>query len=97
MKIKIELYGNTYSWKSEHDGHDIQSVAEKIKGLLVSCGYHPDSVDSIFNDEVVEDWNAELREKDFDDVDFDENFDEDADDIFSVSDTKSVVTAKELT
>ena len=99
MKIKIELYGNTYSWESEHDGHDIQSVAEKIKGLLVSCGYHPDNVDSVFNDEAVESWNAELYQKDFDgDVDFgDEDFDDDADDIFSVNETKSVVSAKELT
>ena len=98
MKIKIELHGNTHTWESEHDGHDIQSVAEKIKGLLVSCGYHPDNVDSVFNDEAVESLNAELYQKDFDDDDDfdDEDFDDDADDIFSVKETKSVVSAKEL-
>jgi len=92
MKIKIELHGNTYSWESEHGGHDIQSVAEKIKGLLVSCGYHPDSVDSVFNDEAVESWNAELYQKDFD-----EDFADEEDDIFSVKETQSVVSAKDLT
>ena len=99
MKIKIELYENTYSWESEHDGHDIQSVVEKIKGLLVSCGYHPDSVDSVFNDEAVESWNPKFYQKDFNEnVDFDdEDFDKDEDDIFSVKETKSVVSAKELT
>ena len=93
MKIKIELHGNTYAWESEHGGHDIQSVAEKIKGLLVSCGYHPDSVDSVFDNEAVESWNAELYQKDFDD----EDFDDDGDDIFSVKETQSVVSAKDLT
>ena len=101
MKIKIRLHGNTHSWESDHDGHDIQSVAEKIKGLLVSCGYHPDNVDSVFNDEAVESWNAELYQKDFDDEDDDDFDDEvfynDEDDIFSVKETKSVVSAKELT
>ena len=98
MKIKIELHGNTHTWESEHDGHDIQSVAEKIKGLLVSCGYHPDNVDSVFNDEAVESWNAELYQKDFDeDEDFDEDFADDEDDIFSVKETQSVVSARDLT
>ena len=55
--------------------------------------YHPDNVDSVFNDEAVESWNPELYQKDF----YDEYLDDSEDDIFSVNETKSVVTAKELT
>jgi Tat protein secretion system quality control protein TatD with DNase activity len=53
MKISITLHNKTHSVESEDqfDGQEIQEVVEQFKGLLVSAGYHPESVDIYFNTE----------------------------------------------
>jgi Tat protein secretion system quality control protein TatD with DNase activity len=56
MKIELELNGETYSWKSDYEDHNIYDIAEKLKGLLVSAGFHPDNVDDIFDDCVIGSW-----------------------------------------
>ena len=50
MKISITEYGETYTWESEKEGHNISEVATHLKGLLVSAGYHPKSVDESFSE-----------------------------------------------
>jgi hypothetical protein len=55
MKISITEYGETYTWESETEGHNINEVVNHIKGLLVSAGYHPKSVDECFS-EHEEEW-----------------------------------------
>ena len=52
MKISITLHDKTYSVESEPltaEHADIDQMAELFKGLLVSAGFHPQSVDGIFN------------------------------------------------
>ena len=56
MKIEIEINGETYSWKSNYEDCTIYDVAEKFKGLLVSAGFHPDSVDELFDEGVIGSW-----------------------------------------
>jgi hypothetical protein len=56
MKIKIELYGETYTWKSHHEEHTVYDIADKFKGLLVSAGYHPDNADCVFDENVIGSW-----------------------------------------
>ena len=51
MKISITLHGATYSVETENDDINIQEVVEKLKGLLVSAGFHPNNVDEHFNTE----------------------------------------------
>jgi len=51
MKISITLHGATYSVETENDENNIQEVVEKLKGLLVSAGFHPNNVDEHFNTE----------------------------------------------
>ena len=55
MKISITEYGETYTWESETEGHNISQLVYHLKGLLVSAGYHPKSVDECFS-EHEEDW-----------------------------------------
>ena len=55
MKISITEYGETYTWESESEGHNISEVATRLKGLLVSAGYHPKSVDECFSEDEF-DW-----------------------------------------
>ena len=55
MKISITEYGETYTWESESEGHNISEVATHLKGLLVSVGYHPKSVDDCFAEDEC-DW-----------------------------------------
>ena len=50
MKITITNYNKTYSVETDED-HDVESVADIFKGLLVSMGYHPCNVDELFNTE----------------------------------------------
>jgi len=53
MKISITLHGKTYSIEEENNlhGDHIEEMVEHFKGLLVSAGYHPNSVDQCFNTE----------------------------------------------
>ena len=51
MKISITLYGVVYSIETESDEENIAEVVEKLKGLLVSAGFHPVNVDEYFNTE----------------------------------------------
>ena len=55
MKISITEYGETYTWESETEGQSISEVVNHLKGLLVSAGYHPKSVDECFS-EHEEEW-----------------------------------------
>lgn len=51
MKLSLTLHGKIYSVESDevHDGSDVYELAQQFKGLLVNAGYHPCSVDSVFN------------------------------------------------
>ncbi len=48
MKISITHYGNTTSFESERDDQDIAEMVSIIKGMMVSVGFHPHSVDDYF-------------------------------------------------
>ena len=51
MKLSLTLHNKTYSIESDDsfDGADVFDLAEQFKGLLVSAGFHPSNVDSIFD------------------------------------------------
>lgn len=51
MKLSLTLHNKTYSVESDDsfDGTDVYDLAEQFKGLLVSAGFHPSNVDSIFS------------------------------------------------
>ena len=51
MKLSLTLHNKTYSVESDdgYDGSDVYELAEQFKGLLVSAGFHPSNVDSIFD------------------------------------------------
>ena len=52
MKITITNYNKTYSVETDED-HDVESVADIFKVLLVSMWYHPCNVDELFNTEYT--------------------------------------------
>ena len=51
MKLSLILHNKTHSVESDEsfDGSNVYDLAEQFKGLLVSAGFHPSNVDSIFN------------------------------------------------
>ena len=53
MKLSLTLHGKTYSVESDEqfDGTQVSELVEQFKGLLVNAGYHPHSVDELFNTE----------------------------------------------
>lgn len=59
MKITIESYGGTFSWENEGDDTNLAELIPQIKGLLVSVGYHPKSVDECFSPDEFE-WFPEV-------------------------------------
>ena len=59
MKITITNNNKTYSVETDED-HDVESVADIFKGLLVSMGYHPCNVDELFNTEYTWFTQAEI-------------------------------------
>ena len=60
MKITLEPYsGGVYT--AQNDAEHIDEVVKSFKCLLVSCGYHPETVDKYFITE--EEWFPEQPEK----------------------------------
>ena len=62
MKISITHYGNTTSFESERDDQDIAEMVSIIKGMMVSVGFHPSSVDDYFVGAEGE-WFPDLERK----------------------------------
>lgn len=59
MKITIEPYSGG-EFTSSNDAEHISEVVRMFKGLLVSIGYHPKTVELYFNDE--EEWFPESED-----------------------------------
>ena len=87
MKIEIENKSGRYLWESQHDDFDIYTLAEHIKGLLVSAGFHPNNVDEIFDEYAISRWNLNKEE---------EQSDDEFDDEFAIEETQHEVTAESL-
>ena len=60
MKITIDSYSNIFSWENEGDDVSLSELIPQIKGLLVSAGYHPKSVDDAFAPDEFE-WFPEVH------------------------------------
>ena len=50
MKITIEHYEEIFTYESEHDSMGMTDLTEKLYGLCIAAGYHPDSVGECFYD-----------------------------------------------
>ena len=48
MKITIEHYEETFTYESEHDVMGMSDVADKLYGLCIAAGHHPDTVGECF-------------------------------------------------
>jgi len=48
MKITIEHYEETYTYESTHDSMGMTDLTEKLYGLCIAAGYHPDTVGECF-------------------------------------------------
>ena len=57
MYIKIHSYEDTVTWESPHHDTSLSDMFDKLKGLLVSIGYAPDSIDSCIV-EIAEEINS---------------------------------------
>jgi hypothetical protein len=45
MKLQLESYKKKYTIETEYDDLGINEYFEYFKGLLISAGYHPNTVD----------------------------------------------------
>jgi hypothetical protein len=52
MKLTIEINNNVYSVSTPGDDVNVEQMQEHIKGLLVSAGFHPKSVDEMFYEDA---------------------------------------------
>ena len=48
MKITIEHYEETFTYESTHDSMGMTDLTEKLYGLCIAAGYHPDTVGDCF-------------------------------------------------
>jgi hypothetical protein len=67
MKITIESNHGTFS--AEYKDVTIIEMAMQLKGMMVACGFHPESVDSVFDPCVIDPWFSEKDDEDEDDTD----------------------------
>ena len=69
MKITIESHGSVFTGEL-NEGCDIHDVTIAVKGLLVASGYHPVTVDEIYDPLMTDSWNISLTppEQDNDDT-----------------------------
>ena len=54
MKITIEVYADKFTYESKHDSMGIAELTEKLYGLCIAAGYHPDTVGECFYDKGQE-------------------------------------------
>ncbi len=54
MKITIEHYADKFTYESIHDSMGMSELTEKLYGLCIAAGYHPDSVGECFYDKGQE-------------------------------------------
>ena len=50
MKITIEHYEEKFTYESKYDSMGMSDLTEKLYGLCIAAGYHPDSVGECFYD-----------------------------------------------
>tara|TARA_R110000824_G_scaffold73629_1_gene187449 strand:+ start:2649 stop:3281 length:633 start_codon:yes stop_codon:yes gene_type:complete len=48
MKITIEHYEEIFTYESTHDSMGMTDLTDKLYGLCIAAGYHPDSVGECF-------------------------------------------------
>ena len=70
MKITIEVYADKFTYESEHDSMGMSDLTEKLYGLCIAAGYHPDSVGECFLEKGRE-MTEHLYPNDKIEVDFD--------------------------
>lgn len=54
MKITIEYCGEKFTYESEYDSMRMVELTEKLYGLCIAAGYHPDTVGECFYDQGQE-------------------------------------------
>ena len=73
MRITIEAYGDTFTWESKEDGKSLAELVPQLKGLLVATGFHPRSVDEVFNPDAFEwfpEYDPDFLSKDVEELGF---------------------------
>lgn len=50
MKITIEVYADKFTYESKHNEMGMLELTEKLYGLCIAAGYHPDTVGECFYD-----------------------------------------------
>ena len=50
MKITIEVYADKFTYESKHNDMGMLELTEKLYGLCIAAGYHPDTVGECFYD-----------------------------------------------
>jgi len=74
MKITIKNYEETYTCESTHDSMGMSDLTEKLYGLCIAAGYHPDTVGECFFEKGRE-MTEHLYPNDKAEVDFDSDED----------------------
>lgn len=46
MYIKIHSYENTVTWESPHHDTNLTEIFDNFKGLLITIGFMPESIDN---------------------------------------------------
>ena len=50
MKVTIEVYADKFTYESKHNDMGMLELTEKLYGLCIAAGYHPDTVGECFYD-----------------------------------------------
>ena len=56
MKLSLEMHDTTYTIESIADP-DVEQMATMFRGLLVNAGFHPSSVEALFDVHAIDSWN----------------------------------------
>ena len=61
MKLSLQTRDKTYTIESKTDDLCISELADDFRGLLIQAGFHPITIDNLFNCESLEfgSWNLE--------------------------------------
>lgn len=62
MRLTLEMNGTTHTVSTEHDDVNITQMVELMRGMLVQCGFHPNSVEAMFDHNAIDSWNLEIAD-----------------------------------
>jgi len=57
MKLQLDIHDAKYTYEHPDDHANITDIVEAFRGMLVTAGFHPMTIEALFDETAIEPWN----------------------------------------